>query len=190
MFTQKDNKKVRSKLDNIYKISLSKKDIDKFEEEIIQIVKKFNKKNSKKKKNISEKTSLLISYADSIYLNKKSSIPLFKTFFQKRLKKYFNTIHFLPFYPSSSDSGFSVKDHYKIENKLGNWSDIKKISKSNDIMADMIINHSSARGLWFRNFLKDKNPGKNYFLTIDSKFDTSKVIRPRDHKLLKKINIF
>ena len=190
MLAQKDQKKIRSKLDNIYKISLSKNDIDKFEEEIIQIVKKFNKKNPKKKKNISEKTSLIICYADSIYLNKKSSISLFKTFFQKKLKKYFNTIHFLPFYPSSSDSGFSVKDHYKIENKLGNWSDIKKISKSNDIMADLVINHSSARGLWFRNFLKDKKPGKNYFLTIDSKFDTSKVMRPRDHKLLKKINIF
>ena len=190
MLTLKENKKIRSKLDNIYKISLSKKDIDKFEDEIIQIIKNFNKKNPKKKKNISEKTSLIICYGDSIYSNKKSSISLFKIFFQKKLKNYFNTIHFLPFYPSSSDSGFSVKDHYKIENKLGNWSDIKKISKSNDIMADMVINHSSARGLWFRNFLKNKKPGKNYFLTIDSKFDTSKVIRPRDHKLLKKINIF
>ena len=190
MLTQKDNKKVRSKLDNIYKIFLSKKDIDKIEDEIIQIIKNFNKKNPKRKKNISEKTSLIICYGDSIYSNKKSSISLFKIFFQKKLKNYFNTIHFLPFYPSSSDSGFSVKDHYKIENKLGNWSDIKKISKSNDIMADMVINHSSARGLWFRNFLKNKKPGKNYFLTIDSKFDTSKVIRPRDHKLLKKINIF
>ncbi len=190
MLAQKDQKKIRSKLNNIYKISLSKKDIDKYEEEIIQIIKKFNKKNPKKKKNISEKTSLVICYADSVYLNKRSPISLFKTFFRKRLKKSFNTIHFLPFYPSSSDSGFSVKDHYKIENKLGNWSDIKKISKSNDIMADMVINHTSARGLWFRNFLKNKQPGKNYFLTVDSKFDTSKVIRPRDHKLLKKINIF
>jgi len=190
MSTQKGQNKIRSKLDNIYKISLSKKDIDKFEDEIIQIIKNFNKKNPKKKKNISEKTSLIICYGDSIYSNKRSSISLFKIFFQKKLKNYFNTIHFLPFYPSSSDSGFSVKDHYKIENKLGNWSDIKKISKSNDIMADMVINHSSARGLWFRNFLKNKKPGKNYFLTIDSKFDTSKVIRPRDHKLLKKINIF
>ena len=190
MLTQKDLKKIRSKLDNIYKLSLSKKDIDNFQNETIEIIKNFNKKNSKKKINISEKTSLIICYGDSIYSNKKKSIKVFKTFFQKKLEKYFNTIHFLPFYPSSSDSGFSVKDHYKIDNKLGNWSDIKKISKSNDIMADMVINHSSARGLWFRNFLKSKKPGKDYFLTVDSKFDTSKVIRPRDHKLLKGINIF
>ena len=44
--------------------------------------------------------------------------PLFQSFFHINLKKYFDTIHFLPFYPSSSDSGFAVKDHYKIEKKL------------------------------------------------------------------------
>ena len=190
MLTQKDQRLIRSKLDNIYKIFLSKNDIDYFESEIIQIIKRFNKKNPQKKKTISEKTSLIISYGDSVYSDKKGSIKVFQKFFQKKLNKYFDTIHFLPFYPSSSDSGFAVKDHYKIESKLGSWSDIKNISKSNNIMADMVINHSSARGLWFKNFLKKKKPGKNYFLTVNSKFNTSKVVRPRDHKLLKKIKIF
>ena len=190
MLTQKDQRLIRSKLDNIYKIFLSKNDIDYFESEIIQIIKRFNKKNPKKKKTISEKTSLIISYGDSVYSDKKGSIKVFQKFFKKKLNKYFDTIHFLPFYPSSSDSGFAVKDHYKIESKLGSWSDIKNISKSNNIMADMVINHSSARGLWFKNFLKKKKPGKNYFLTVNSKFNTSKVVRPRDHKLLKKIKIF
>ena len=72
------------------------------------------------------------------------------------IKNILNAIHFLPFYPSSSDSGFAVKDHYKIEKRIGNWSDIKKISKANHVMADIVINHSSARGLWFKNFLKKK----------------------------------
>ena len=67
MLTLKDNNKIRSKLDNIYKISLSKKDIDKFEDEIVQIIKNFNKKNPKRKKNISEKTSLIICYGDSVF---------------------------------------------------------------------------------------------------------------------------
>ena len=133
---------------------------------------------------------MLICYGDTVYSNQKSSIKVFQNFFQKKLKKFFNTIHFLPFYPSSSDSGFAVKDHYKIEKRIGNWSDLKKISKFNNIMADVVINHSSARGLWFKNFLKRKKPGKDYFLTVDSKFNVSKVVRPRDHKLLKKIKIF
>ena len=190
MLTQKDQRTIRSKLDNIYKIILSKKNIDYFENEIVQIIDHFNKKNPKRKKNISEKTTLVICYGDSVYSEKKKSIRVFQSFFQKKLKNYFNTIHFLPFYPSSSDSGFAVKDHYKVESKLGSWLDIKNVSKSTNVMADMIINHSSARGLWFKNFLKKKEPGKDYFLTVDSKFNTSRVVRPRDHKLLKKIKIF
>ena len=87
MLTQKDQKKIRSKLDNIYKVSLTKKDIDNFEIEIIRIIKNFNKKNFKKKKDISEKTSLIICYGDSVYSNKKSSIKVFQNFFQKKLKK-------------------------------------------------------------------------------------------------------
>jgi len=190
MLTQKDQRTIRSKLNNIYKIFLSKKDIDYFENEIVQIIKYFNKKNPKKKKNISEKTTLVICYGDSVYSEKKKSIKVFQGFFQKNLKDYFDAIHFLPFYPSSSDSGFAVKDHYKVESKLGSWLDIKNVSKSCDVMADMVINHSSARGLWFKNFLKKKEPGKDYFLTVNSKFNTSRVVRPRDHKLLKKIKIF
>ena len=190
MLTQKDRKNIRSKLVNIYKTIFSKKDISYFESEIIHLINNFNEKNPKKKKSISEKTTLVICYGDSVYSEKRKSIRVFQSFFQKKLKNYFNTIHFLPFYPSSSDSGFAVKDHYKVDNKLGNWLDIKSISKSTNVMADMVINHSSARGLWFKNFLKKKEPGKDYFLTVDNKFNTSRVIRPRDHTLLKKIKIF
>ena len=190
MLIQKDQKKIRSILENIYKTILPKSDINNLKDEIIQIIKNFNKKNPKKKIIISEKTSLIICYGDAVYSNEKGSIKTFQRFFQKNLKKYFDTIHFLPFYPSSSDSGFAVKDHYKIEKRIGNWSDLKRISKYNNIMADIVINHSSARGLWFKNFLKRKKPGKDYFLTVNSKFNTSKVVRPRDHKLLKRIKIF
>ena len=163
MLTQKDQKTIRSKLDNIYRVFLSKKDIDYFENEIVQIIQNFNKENRKKKKSISEKTTLVICYGDSVYSEKKKSIKIFQSFFQKKLKNYFDTIHFLPFYPSSSDSGFAVKDHYKVENKLGNWFDVKNVSKSSNVMADMVINHSSARGFWFKNFLKKRNLEKIIF---------------------------
>ena len=190
MLFQKNQKKISSILNTIYKSNLDKKDIDDVKDQIIQIIKKFNKKNSKKKLKISEQTSLVINYGDNVYANNTNSIKAYQNFFKKNLSKYFNGVHFLPFYPSSSDSGFAVKDHYKIEKKIGSWSDIKRISKFNHVMADIVINHSSARGLWFKNFLKKKRPGKDYFLTVNSKFDVSKVVRPRDHKLLKKIDIF
>ena len=191
MLSQLDQNKIKSKLKNIYNFYSTNKEINSYSEEVVQIINELNKKKKKTKKIISEKTSVVICYGDSVFAsNKNHQIKNFKNFYQKKLSKYFNTVHFLPFYPSSSDSGFAVKDHYKIDGKLGNWSDISKFSKKNDIMADIVINHSSARGLWFKNFLKEKKPGKDYFLTINSKFNTSKVIRPRDHKLLKKIDIF
>jgi len=191
MLSQISQRKIKSKLNKIFKSSISVKDLNFHYKEIELLINNFNKKNNKKKNVVSEKTSVVICYGDSIFdKNNKNSIKVFRNFYQKKLVKYFNTVHFLPFYPSSSDSGFAVKDHYKVDKRLGNWSDIKKFSNKNNVMADIVINHSSARGLWFKNFLKNKKPGKNYFLTVSPKFNTSKVIRPRDHKLLKKINIF
>ncbi len=191
MLSQKDQKKINSKLISIYKGIKLSSDINAYSEEIFKIINKFNKTHLKKRIKISEKTSVVICYGDSlIENNQKKLLKIFQNFYKKKLNKYFNTVHYLPFYPSSSDSGFAVKDHYNIDQRLGSWSDINNFSKKNSIMADIVINHASARGLWFKNFLKDKSPGKNYFLTVDKKFDTSKVVRPRDHKLLKKIDIF
>ena len=82
MLIQKDQKKIRSVLENIYKPILSKEDINYLKDEIIQLIKDFNKKNTKKKI-ISEKTSLLICYGDTVYSNQKSSIKVFQNFFQK-----------------------------------------------------------------------------------------------------------
>ena len=189
MLSQINKRKINFKLNQIYNF-LPKNEIDLFAEEIFQIINHFNRNYKKKNWFVSEKTTMVICYGDSIYSKNKKNLKTFQAFFNKKLKKFIDTIHFLPFYPSSSDSGFAVKDHYKIDSKFGNWLNIKHFSSKAHIMADIVINHASARGLWFKNFLKEKKPGKDYFLLVNSKFNTSKVVRPRDHKLLKEINIF
>jgi len=189
MLSQINKRKISFKLNQIYNF-LTKNEIDLIAEEISQIINHFNRNNKKKNWFVSEKTTMVICYGDSIYSKNKKHLKTFQAFFNKKLNKFIDTIHFLPFYPSSSDSGFAVKDHYKIDSKFGNWLNIKNFSSKAHIMADMVINHASARGLWFKNFLKEKKPGKDYFLLINSKFNASKVVRPRDHKLLKEINIF
>ena len=83
MLTQKDRKNIRSKLVNIYKTIFSKKDINYFESEIIKLIYNFNKKNPKKKKSISEKTTLVICYGDSVYSEKKNQLGYFKVSFKK-----------------------------------------------------------------------------------------------------------
>jgi len=132
-----------------------------------------------------------VKYGDSLLNgNKEKTLKSFRKFYKKKLDQFFDVIHFLPFYPSSSDSGFAVKDHYQVDKKLGDWSDISRLSKNTNIMADVVINHASSKGLWFKNFLTNKSPGKEYFLTVNKKFDISKVVRPRENRLLKKISIF
>ena len=184
----KNNKKSLEKIFN--KIYKSKNNINKlYIREIIYLINKYNKNRKKEDLKINESTSLVICYGNSVTDGNKKSLKVFNKFYKKYLKNNFNSVHFLPFYPSSSDSGFAVKDHYKIEPRLGSWKDVKIISKNCNVMADLVINHSSARGLWFSNFLKNKSPGKDYFFTVDKNFNSKKVIRPREHKLLKKIKL-
>ena len=192
MLSQQSKKDIKRKLNFIYKSTISKKDLKIYSDEIFQEINIYNKLGKKGKKlNVSEKTSALICYGDSLLNSKKEkTIKIFSKFYKKNLDKFFEIIHFLPFYPSSSDSGFAVKDHYQVDKKLGDWSDIYKQSKTTNIMADIVINHASSKGLWFKNFLANKSPGKDYFLTVSKKFDISKVIRPRENKLLKSISIF
>tara|TARA_A100001015_G_scaffold251717_1_gene290876 strand:+ start:289 stop:2007 length:1719 start_codon:yes stop_codon:yes gene_type:complete len=191
MLSPQSKKGIKRKLNIIYRSDKSKKNLA-YANEIFHLVNKCNKFGKKVKKiKISEKTSALICYADSLLnTNKEKTIKIFTKFYKKKLDSFFEIIHFLPFYPSSSDSGFAVKDHYQVDKKLGDWSDIYRQSKNTNIMADIVINHSSSKGLWFKNFLSNKSPGKDYFLTVDKNFDTSKVVRPRENRLLKKISIF
>ena len=127
MLSQINKRKISYKLNQIYNF-LHKDEINLFTEETSRIINDFNRNNKKRNWFVSEKTTMVICYGDSIYSKNKKNLKTFQTFFNKKLKKFIDTIHFLPFYPSSSDSGFAVKDHYKIDNKFGNWLDIKNFS--------------------------------------------------------------
>ena len=192
MLSQQSKKDIKRRLNFIYKPTKSIKELKIYADEIFEVINKYNKFGKKGKKiNVSEKTSALICYGDNLLnSNKEKTIKIFRNFYKKNLHNFFEIIHFLPFYPSSSDSGFAVKDHYQVDKRLGDWSEINKQSKNTNIMADVVINHASSKGLWFKNFLANKSPGKDYFLTVSKKFNISKVIRPRENKLLKRISIF
>ena len=126
----------------------------------------------------------LITYGDS--LNKDGERPLqtLRRFMTERLSDSFNTVHILPFYPYSSDDGFSVIDYHQVKPELGNWDDIEALSRQFRIMADLVINHCSSQSEWFENFKKGVEPGKDYFITEDPTADTSAVVRPRSSPLL------
>ena len=68
------------------------------------------------------------------------------------------------------------------------WKDIKKISIDFNIMSDVILNHASKSNKIFKKYLLDKKEYQNFFLSVSDNFDTSKVVRPREHNLIQNIH--
>ena len=130
----------------------------------------------------------LITYGDSIKKHGENPLKTLKKFLDCYTNKLINIIHILPFFPWSSDDGFAVLDYTSVNEGLGNWCDIKAISSDYDLMSDLVINHCSSRSIWFTNFIKNTEPGKDYFFTANDSDDLSEVVRPRTSPLLKKVN--
>lgn len=134
----------------------------------------------------SEDDAILITYGDVILPQngETNKLQLLEKFLSDRFEDTINTVHILPFFPSSSDQGFSVMDYKKVRDDLGDWSDIERLSQKYNIMADLVINHVSQFSEWFENYQMGKEPGKEYFIEMDPAADVSEVTRPRNSPLL------
>lgn len=179
------SEKVKQYLFQIYSNDLSKKQINNL---FLNIKSIFTQPMKRSKNELwSEKDFLLITYADSIKKNNQKNLITLNSFLKKYCKE-FSYIHILPFFPFSSDDGFAVEDYKKIKIEHGSWKDLKKITKTFDIMVDLVINHCSSNNKLFKNFLEDKNPGKDFFINSEKKFPKSnKIVRPRSSDLSKKV---
>mgnify|MGYP001194966982 CR=1 FL=1 len=176
---------LKNLLSVIYK-NYSAKKISVLSKEIEQIF----SKNSKKKHHNNlwdEKDFFLITYADSIVKKNQKNFKKLNYFFNNYCKD-FNFLHILPFFPSSSDDGFAIIDYKEIDNNHGDWNDFKEICINFKVMTDLVINHCSSSNYLFKNFLKDNDPGSDYFIYNKKKFNgLSKVVRPRTSILSKEI---
>jgi len=134
--------------------------------------------------NWDESDSILITYGNSVI--KEGELPLhtLHRFLNKHLAETITGVHILPFFPFSSDDGFSVMDFLQVNPSLGDWEDIEAIGKDYRLMSDLVINHMSSRSRWFDNFKKRIDPGKDYFAEGDPQDDYSQVVRPRNSPLL------
>lgn len=134
-----------------------------------------------------ERDSVLITYADTLS-DADSGTPLnaLDNFSKKHLKGAIRTIHLLPFFPWSSDDGFSVIDYRQVEESSGTWSDVEKLGQNFDLMFDFVLNHCSSKSAWFKDFVAGIEPACHYFLPMDPKGDCTQVVRPRTTPLLTK----
>lgn len=127
----------------------------------------------------------LITYGDSVVSEEQAPLATLKQFLDSYMSPSINNVHILPFFPYSSDDGFSVIDYSSVNESLGSWQHINELASSRKIMADLVINHCSSRSAWFQNFIKCEGVGKDFFFTALPEDDLHQVVRPRTSPLLR-----
>ncbi len=133
---------------------------------------------------LSERDAILITYGDQVQKPGEAPLHTLAEFCSKYLVGLVSSLHILPFYPFSSDDGFSVIDYRRVDQALGSWEDITALSRDFRLMFDAVINHISAQSAWFQGFLAGEQRYQDYFIVIAGHPDLSKVVRPRTLPLL------
>jgi len=138
---------------------------------------------------LTERDAILITYADGARQPGLSPLRSLAGFCQEHVQGLVSTIHLLPFYPSSSDDGFSVTDYRAVDPSLGDWEDVAGLGSHFRLMFDAVINHVSAGSAWFQGFLSDHPRYRDYFVVVPEGTDLSAVVRPRALPLLTPFSI-
>jgi len=140
-----------------------------------------------------EKDAILITYGDLVYSDNEKPLETMSEVCSKYLKNAFNYLHILPFFPYSSDRGFSVLDFEEVDPNLGTWDDILSLKENVKLMFDGVFNHVSAESRWFQEFL-NQNPEYVDFFTVFSTKETISqdhlkiIVRPRTTEVLSPFN--
>lgn len=134
--------------------------------------------------NISERDVMLITYGDQVRAPDEAPLATLHRFLNATLDDAVNCVHILPFYPYTSDDGFSVVDYERVDAALGDWVDIAALTQDYRLMFDAVFNHISSQSPWFKAFLRGKAPYTDYFVTVPPQTDLSQVVRPRTLPLL------
>ncbi|MGD9873978.1 MAG: sugar phosphorylase [Kiritimatiellia bacterium] len=128
--------------------------------------------------------SILITYGDMISDGETSPLETLEKFLSDELRGAVTTVHLLPFFPYSSDDGFSVLDYRTVDPALGKWKHIDRFNKNFSLMFDLVLNHVSRGSEWFRQYARGIAPERRYFIEMDPSMDLSQTIRPRSSPLL------
>ena len=180
---------LKNKLNFIY----DQKTAEEFYPELEKFILDFAKKHPELRSNdqnsarLSEKDSVVICYGDHIQAEAENPLQTLNDFFTNNLEESISTVHILPFFPYSSDDGFSVIDYKKVNPDFGQWSDVEDIRANFSLMFDAVINHISAESEWFEKYKKQQGKYQDYFIEADPELDYSKVTRPRAKPLLTEV---
>jgi len=133
---------------------------------------------------LTERDVILITYGDQVTERGQPPLQTLTEVLEKYIKSAVTGVHILPFFPYSSDDGFSIIDHTAVNPDFGTWADVERLGRHFRLMFDAVINHVSAQSRWFQEFLKGNPEFADYFIVVEEGTDLSQVVRPRALPLL------
>jgi len=196
---QKIAGRIRNKLINLY----GDKDAEEIFSELYRLMKVYFahkspemmdwENNFDKSNRFTEKDVILITYGDLVSSREEKPLITLSKLCKLYLKGVFNTLHLLPFYPSSSDRGFAVLDFEEVDPHLGTWDDILDLKSDFNLMFDGVFNHVSSKSRWFHEFLNQNAQFQNFFTVFSTKEEISPdhlklIVRPRTSEVLTEFN--
>lgn len=154
-------------------------------EAISERIKGYKNKNIRPRKGQWDQDDVfLITYGDQFYEDGETKLTTFNKMYQQFFSDTFPIVHFLPFFPYSSDDGFSVIDYEQVNPEIGDWADVQVMNRNARLMFDFVCNHMSAKSNWFQGYLNNRTSYKDFFIESDPSIDLSMVTRPRTSPLL------
>jgi len=141
------------------------------------------------KERFTQQDMVLITYGDMLHGEGETPLAVLHQFVSAYNQGGINTLHLLPFFPYSSDRGFSVIDYGQVDPNLGTWDDIKNMETEYDLMFDGVMNHCSSRSRMFQDFINGDPNFQEFFVAYESPGDLtqdqrSKIFRPRTSDIL------
>ena len=136
-----------------------------------------------------EKDAILITYGAPIVSEGRTPLRTLSDFASVFFRGLVTTVHVLPFFPSSSDRGFSIVAYEEVDPRLGSWEEIATLGRGFRLMFDGVFNHVSAKSRRFQKFLAGDPEYARFFRVFSSREEIDDdhlrlVLRPRTSDLL------
>jgi len=147
------------------------------------------KKGFDPKERFTQEDVILITYGDLLRGEERTPLADLAKFCDTYLEGTINTLHLLPFFPYSSDRGFSITDFETVDPNLGTWADIEDLEGRYHLMFDGVFNHVSSKSRWFQEFLNGNPYYWGFFIHFVhpdelSAEERKKIFRPRTSDIL------
>jgi glycosidase len=139
---------------------------------------------------LTEEDAILITYGDQF---REPEVPPLQTLRQVLVESLgcpTSGLHILPFFPYSSDDGFSIIDYCQVNPEFGTWADVERLGDDLRLMFDAVINHVSRHSEWVQRFLAGDPDYARWFITFEPDAPTdwvAQVTRPRALPLLTRV---